>query len=182
MNYKFSFCVHSLFCTFVIHWPMVTHGADPSRLRHENHRKTRWCHKLLSTVDVTTCLFSWWVIFCDLLKIGEIPLCVTYQRQKPPKNGPCNIYIFRYRYMSITLDIHTVFYLYTNISLMVHHFMNFSARNYTKSAIGGQVPTLHRVGKLHHLRWRIQLSLGSVFFLNSYRTCFCFFHILPPKK
>lgn len=66
--------------------------------------------------------------------------------------------------MSIILNIHTVFYLYTYISLMVHHFTNFSARNYTKSAIGSQVPTLHRVGKLHHLRWRIQLSLGSVFF------------------
>lgn len=166
---------------------MVTHGADPSRLRHENHRKTRWCHKLLSTVDVTTCfflasLFSWWVIFWDLLKIGEIPLCLTYQRQKPPKNGPCNIFIFRYRYMSIILDIHTVFYLYANISLMVHHFMNFSARNYTKSAIGSQVPTLHRVGKLHHLRWRIQLSLGSCFFGIHIDVVFVFFIFFPPKK
>lgn len=30
--------------------------------------------------------------------------------------------------MSITLDFHTVFYLYTNTSLILHHFMNFSAR------------------------------------------------------
>lgn len=88
MNYEFSFCVHSIFCTFVIRWPMVTHGADPSRLRHENHRKTRWCHKLLSAVDVTTSLFSWWVIFLGFTENWWDSAMFNLPKTKPTKKRP----------------------------------------------------------------------------------------------
>lgn len=87
MNYEFSFCVHSKYFAPLWSadpwWPMVL-------------TQVVWGMKIIEKHDDATNFFRLWtwprrclageLFFWDSLKIGEIPLCLTYQRQNPQKN------------------------------------------------------------------------------------------------
>lgn len=87
--------------------------------------------------------------------------------------------------MSITLDFHTVFYLYTNTSLILHHFMNFSAR---KIPLWRTLEIRHRQpgtnsapsGETSSPAMKNPIVTGT-FFFGIHIEVF-FFHVLPPKK
>lgn len=88
--------------------------------------------------------------------------------------------------MSIILDFHTVFYLYTNTSLILHHFMNFSAR---KIPLWRTLEIRHRQpgtnsapsGETSSPAMKNPIVTGTFFFGIHIEVVF-FFHFLPPKK